>query len=322
MRKWLRVPGGMAILGLAALAGALVFDTPVKPPPLPASANPYAAVDFGDLPARRTYTARDGAALGYRLYEGGTSATVVLIHGAWDDGRGMHLLAKALRDTGASVIVPEMRGHGRSGRKGDIDYIGQLEDDLADLVRATRPLHPNASLSLTGFSLGGGFVLRVLAGPDEALFDRFIMVSPALPSDAPTNRPGGPISLTGPRAAVLRALTRLGIGWLDGLPVVVFSGIANVPSLTTSYSFRLATDFGPPPDYLDALRRSMKPAALLIGGNDELFYADRYAPLLRAVRPDLRIVVVPGVDHLGMVLTPQGIAAVRAAFAEMTAQPR
>lgn len=325
MRKWLSVPGGgVVIVALAALAGVVAFDAPVKPPPLPASDNPYAAVDFSDLPALRTYAARDGAKLGYRLYqgrlhEGGTSVTVVLVHGAWDDGTGMHLLAKALRDTGASVYVPVLRGHDHAGRPGDIDYIGQLEDDLADLVSTIRPLRPHSTFCLIGFSLGGGFVLRVLASPDEKLFDRFIMISPPLPPGAPTNRPGATITLTGPRAAVLTALTRLGIDWFDGLPVVTFAGIENVPFLTTSYSFRLATDFAPPPDYVDALRRSTKPAALLIGGDDELFYADRYAPLLRPVRPDLRISMVPGVHHLGMVLTPAGIAAVRKAFLDHTA---
>ena len=79
----------------------------------------------------------------------------------------MHPLAKALRDAGASVYVPVLRGHGNFGRSGDIDHIGQLEDDLADFIAVLRPLHPNASFSLIGFSSGGGFVLRVIATPDE-----------------------------------------------------------------------------------------------------------------------------------------------------------
>jgi alpha-beta hydrolase superfamily lysophospholipase len=65
--------------------------------------------------------------------------------------------------------VPGLRGHHNSGRSGDIDYIGQLEDDLADFVAVLRPLHPNASFTLIGFSSGGGFVLRVIAHPDETV---------------------------------------------------------------------------------------------------------------------------------------------------------
>ena len=64
----------------------------------------------------KTYAARDGAILGYRTYDGGAEQVVVLIHGSSDNGAGMHPLAKALRDAGASVYVPVLRGHGHSGR--------------------------------------------------------------------------------------------------------------------------------------------------------------------------------------------------------------
>src|ERR1700731_4552438 len=176
---WLFV--GVIVVVLAGLGAVLAFDTPVPPPPLASVSEPFAHVDFSDLPAVQTYPARDGTKLGYRVYEGGGAQVVVLIHGSSDDGAGLHPLAKALRDAGASVYVPALRGHGHFGRSGDIDHIGQLKDDLADFVAVLRPLHPNASFSLIGFSSGGGFVLRVIATPEEKLFDRFIMISPNLP---------------------------------------------------------------------------------------------------------------------------------------------
>jgi non-heme chloroperoxidase len=169
MRQVLWGLSGLIVVALAVLGGVLAFDAPAKPPPLASVSDPFAGVDFSDLPAVRTYPARDGAELGYRVYEGGSAQVVVLIHGSADDGSGMHPLAKALRDAGASVCVPGLRGHHNSGRSGDIDYIGQLEDDLADFVAVLRPLHPNASFTLIGFSSGGGFVLRVIAHPDETV---------------------------------------------------------------------------------------------------------------------------------------------------------
>ena len=36
---------------------------------------------------------------------------------------------------GCETYAVDIRGHGGSGTRGDITYIGQLEDDLADLVR-------------------------------------------------------------------------------------------------------------------------------------------------------------------------------------------
>jgi hypothetical protein len=41
--------------------------------------------------------------------------------------------------------------------------------------------------------------------------------------------------------------------------------------------------------------------------------------LFEAVRPDLRITIVPGIGHIGMTVAPAGIAAVRKSFLDLTA---
>ena len=321
MRKMLWIFVCLIVVVFGVFGVVLAFDAPVQPPPLASVSEPFANVDFSDLPAVQTYPARDGTKLGYRVYEGGGTQAVVLIHGSSDDGAGLHPLAKALRDAGASVYVPVLRGHGNFGRSGDIHYVGQLEDDLADFVAVLRSLHPGTSFSLIGFSSGGGFVLRVIAAPDEKLFDRFIMISPALPPGSPTIRPdtGGWVAVAKPRIIVLALLNRLGVDWFNGLPIVAFATSPKAPNLTSVYSFRLAVDFGAPRDYLAGLGRSKKPAALLVGGSDELFFPDRFAPLLGSARPDMPITIVPGIGHIGMTVSPQGIAAIRKSFLELTA---
>jgi hypothetical protein len=116
MRKVVWAFAGLIVVFLGALGAVLAFDAPMKPPPLASISEPFADVDFSDLPTVQTYAARDGAKLGYRVYEGGGAQVVVLIHGSSDDGAGMHPLAKTLRDAGASVYVPVVRGHGNFGR--------------------------------------------------------------------------------------------------------------------------------------------------------------------------------------------------------------
>lgn len=321
MRKILWILAGLIVIALGGLGAVVAFDAPVKPPTLASVSNPFANVNFSDLPAVQTYPARDGAKLGYRVYGGDGAQVVVLIHGSSDDGSGMHPLAKAIREAGATVYVPDVRGHGNTSRRGDIDYIGQLEDDLADFVATLRPLHPSASVSLIGFSSGGGFVLRAMASPYEKLFDRFVVISPALPPGAPTIRPGtgGWASLALPRIIGLAVLNRVGISRFNGLPIVAFATSPKAANLTGSYSYRLAIDFGATHDYLAALGRNTKPVALLVGDSDELFYPERFAPLFMPARPDLRITIVPGITHIGMTVAPEGIAAVRKSFLDLLA---
>ena len=98
----------------------------------------------------------------------------------------MHPLAQALAAQGFTVDALDMRGHGDSGKRGQINYIGQLEDDIADFVKAVPHAGPS---TLLGFSSGGGFVLRFAASAQQTLFDRYVLLSPYLHYNAPTAKP-------------------------------------------------------------------------------------------------------------------------------------
>lgn len=53
----------------------------------------------------------------------------------------------------AHVYTPDLRGHGIApAKRGDIDYIKQYEDDLADLIKLTKTKHPNSKLIMGGHS--------------------------------------------------------------------------------------------------------------------------------------------------------------------------
>jgi non-heme chloroperoxidase len=53
-----------------------------------------------------------------------------------------------VQQAGVTAYALDVRGHGASGRRGDIDYIGQLDDDLADFMAQIRADHPNAACAL------------------------------------------------------------------------------------------------------------------------------------------------------------------------------
>jgi non-heme chloroperoxidase len=300
------------VLGMA-LTAAIAFGT-ASPP----RAVQPRQIDLTELPPLSRYTARDGTQLGYRAYPGGGEQVAVLIHGSGTESSVMNALAKTLRAAGTTVYAPDLRGHGSSGRRGDIDYIGQLDDDLVDFVAAIRPAHAKAGMTLIGFSGGGAFTIRIAGGPHGDLFNRYIVIDPAIVYPSALARPnaGGWATPYIPRIVGLIVLNKIGIHWFDGLDAIVFAIPPGNENLTGVYSFRLAMNLNSS-DYFGALQRTRKPMALIAGGNDDQFYADRYAPTLQPAKPDLTVELVPGLDHVDMLMKPAALAALRRTFDTM-----
>jgi len=303
------------LLGLAALlvlivcgfAGVIAFSAPQAPPVLAAgdSVPGMAAWNFAAIPKPQRVTARDGAPLVYRLYPGQVDRAVVLVHGSTGSGLEMDKVARALQAEGATVYAIALRGHGGSGtRNGDVSYIGQLDDDLADLVKTVGLDKPGVRRTLMGFSAGGGFVLRTASGRNAALFDNYIAVSPYLGSDSPTNRPGtgGWTSVATPRIVALSLLSQAGLPWFQDLAVVHFATNAQADdNRTPVYSFRLLASLNIGRHWREALAHIRPPTQIVVGANDELFLADRFAPLMKEIDPRIGVTVLPGHGHLGMI---------------------
>src|ERR1700730_843492 len=163
------------LVSVAALGAVIAFGTTAPPRPVQPR-----QLDLAELPVLSRYTARDGTPLAYRAYRGGGEQVAVLLHGTGTESSVMNALAKTLHAAGTTVYAPDLRGHGSSGRRGDIDYIGQLDDDLVDFVATIRPEHANAEITLIGFSGGGAFTIRIAGGPHGDLFNRYIVIDPAI----------------------------------------------------------------------------------------------------------------------------------------------
>ena len=86
--------------------------------------------------------------------------------------------------------------------------IGQLDDDLADLVKGLGLDKPGVRRTLIGFSSGGGFVLRIAGGRQAGLFNDYLAISPYIGQDSPTNKPnsGGWAGVAVPRIIALSLL--------------------------------------------------------------------------------------------------------------------
>lgn len=271
--------------------------------------------------ARKTYTARDGAELSFTHVRSEGSADlplVIMIHGSGWYGGQFDRLAWSLRDV-AEVKAVTLRGHGGEPlRRGDIDYIGQFEDDIADLI-AEDPRSP----ILLGHSSGGGLVVRFAGGENGGKLRGAILLAPFLKHNAPTTRPdsGGWAHVLIRRIVGLSMLNNVGIHWLDQVTMIQFAMPQTVLEgplggyATTSYSWRLNTSFAPRSNYLKDIVE-LPPFLLIAGEKDEAMAADQYAPLMSEVTDKGSYFVVNGVAHLDIVDAAETEALIREYLSE------
>ncbi len=253
-------------------------------------------------------TMRDGFALQVREYPSSSPDVplVVFVHGSGWHGVQFDALARKISDR-ADVLVPDLRGHGaKPGVRGDISYIGQLEDDLADLIAARRK--DGQALILAGHSSGGGLVVRFAGGPHGAQMDGAVLMAPFLKYDAPMTRPnsGGWAQVMVRRVIGLSILNTFRIRALNHLTVIQFAMPRAVldgplgPTATTAYSYRLNTSFAPRARYLKDVA-ALPRFVLIVGAMDEAFDAALYAPTMREATDKGSYVIVPSIGHLDIV---------------------
>ncbi|WP_321926449.1 alpha/beta hydrolase [Paraburkholderia guartelaensis] len=304
------------LAAIAAAAIALVKGGPRQPEPLDSINAPFKEVDFSDLPALRRYTARDGASLAWRAYlpqAGAPQACVVLIHGSSASSASLHPLARQFAAAGYAACVPDVRGHGESGRKGTIAYIGQLEDDLEDLLAALPAELAALPKTLIGFSSGGGFALRFAGGARQRLFERYMLLAPFLHHKARTtrNEVGGWVSVGIPRLVVLAMFNGLHIRVFNHLPTIAYALAPEVrDELTPQYSFNLMQNFRPHDDYRADIRGARQPLHVLAGTEDEVFHAREYAAAFEEAGAHVPVTLVPGSGHIGLTLDAPAIATI------------
>jgi pimeloyl-ACP methyl ester carboxylesterase len=317
------IVAGAACIGgmfLAGIATALYFVAIPEPP----IGEPKDVFDFTsmrripteiDPPSLRRFPARDGEQLAYRVYESTSERILIFIHGSSYHGGGYHALASAISLGGiAKVILPNLRGHYQSGRRrGDVDYIGQLEDDLDDLIKFMRAERLTGPITLGGHSSGGGLAIRFAGGAHAADVSSYLLLAPIIPR-SPSVRggtAGGWAMLHWRRLYGLLALNAIGIHGFDGLPIVEF----NKPpkywdgTETLSYSYRLNASYHPRYNYQADIRALGGQVLVLVGANDEAIDPAALRTLIAANDPQAQIKIMPDINHFGIFSDPAALKA-------------
>jgi non-heme chloroperoxidase len=305
---------GGAVLGLALLAaiGTALTFVASRFPPIEEPRDVFGFTSMRrpateiDPPSLRRFAARDGEQLAYRVYDSTADRLLIFVHGSSYHGAGYHALAAHLSLSGAAkVVLPNVRGHYQSGRhRGDVDYIGQLEDDLADLVQFLRGEGLRGPVTVGGHSSGGGLAIRFAGGPHKDLASSFLMLAPVVPR-APSVRSGtagGWANLHFRRLYGLLALNAIGIHGFDGLPIIEFNKPAKFwdGTETLSYSYRLNMSYHPRYDYAADLKALGSNALAMVGADDEAIDPPALRDLFAANAPSARVEILPQVNHFGI----------------------
>jgi len=249
---------------------------------------------------------RDNYEIFSRIYKSENKDVLILIHGSGSDSRYLANLADSIAKANiATVLTPDMRGHGRnSGKRGDIDFIGQLENDLEDLILFSKKNLGAKKIILAGHSSGGGFVLRFIGNPKNSKVDKAILLAPYLGHEAPTVKPnsGGWVQVAMKRIIGLSMLNNVGIKTLNKLPVLFFNRPANLNDKlqVPFYSFNMTMNFNPK-NYKEEIANIDIPCLVLVGKQDESFYPEQFPIVFDTAKKYVRVEIVEGVKHLDIV---------------------
>lgn len=295
----------------SVVASALWGQGPMKEP-----AEPFRFAELFPLreqirqmPPLEPFQARDGTTLSFRRYAAESKVHAMLLHGSSGHSAYLHPFARYLSEARvANVYALDLRGHGPGPqRRGDIDYIGQLEEDLADLIGVIKSEAGNDSRFVVGgHSSGGGLALRFGGSMYGHLASGILLLAPYLGHNAPMvkKNAGGWASPNLPRIAGLSALNGLGINRYNGARVLKF----NLPEQyrngyeTLEYSFRLMKGMHPD-DYRQSLQNTRARLLILVGTEDEAFHAAEFESGILPYKADARIACVDGGSHLGIIMS-------------------
>jgi non-heme chloroperoxidase len=303
---------GMVVLALLPLGAALAMiawpppaeETQLAKPSHELEAFLKTAPRFQPAEVQH-YTARDGVERPYRQYDGAGKDALIFLHGSTGDSRYLALLSRRIAArTGLTVVTPDMRDHGFAPqRRGDDDYVGQQEHDIADLITALRARNFKR-IFIGGHSLGGGAMIRYAAGSETPRADGLILLAPFINQASPAAFPsaGGWATPYVPRLIGIGILQRYKISAFDSLPVLRFrTPPGSRDGVETSlYSWRLWMSVTPRADWKKDIAHLSIPTLVIGAADDSIFRSEGYPEVFTMARK-ADVQIVPNQTHFNLV---------------------
>ncbi|MFN8253082.1 MAG: alpha/beta fold hydrolase [Ferruginibacter sp.] len=270
---------------------------------------------------------RDGKKLFANKFSNASTNTIILLHGVLSSSYTMNRTAGLLREaTKADVFALDFRGHGQSeGIAGDVAYIDQYADDLADVIAAIRKSKPTGKIIIAGHSMGGGIALRYAMKKNTTKVDGYLLFAPLLGDNAPTlPKPAATTDTTTEpflklhiqRIIGLHLYNSIGIHQYDSLPVLFFNLPKEMP--LTQYTYRSNKSMSPA-DYAAGLKSVKSPLLVIAGSKDEAFVSSAFQPAVQKYSKGKTIIVAEA-SHNGIRHSHEAMKAVHTWFSKFFKQ--
>jgi alpha-beta hydrolase superfamily lysophospholipase len=325
-KRLLRISRIAILAILAVYAGAALVLVNLPDPEFKPATGPTATVEMSEM-FKQAYAnepdkfiMRDKAELFAQRFLSDSNLTVIVLHGVLASSYLMNRTSGMLHDAvDAEVFALDFRGHGQSaGRPGDVDYINQYVDDLADVVAEIRKRKPGGKIVLAAHSMGGGIALRYALKESAPAVDGYLLFSPHLGFTSPTI-PKEPatkekiekvaaepfVKLHLARTLGCIMLNAVGITHYNDRPTLFFNLPTEFP--LRQYSFRGAASMAPD-DYRAALKAVHQPLLVIVGSKDDAFLADQFKPVVTKYSAG-EVILVAGATHDGVCYNAEAMAA-------------
>ncbi|MCD2172001.1 alpha/beta hydrolase [Rhizobium sp. C4] len=280
------------------------------------------AAESAAIPRVENFEARDRSLLGFRHYRSKeqTRLKLYLVHAeTWDDLQFTALATGlAYRAGTADVFTFDLRGHGQNPlHRGDVDYVGQPTDDLADLIRATSA--PGDVIVIGGHSAGAAVAARLAVAPGRIKLNGLLLLAPILSPDFSANRPalGGWALPLKARVAALELQNALGFHWSDreiavqyAIPEAVWEGPLGY-SVTSDYTWRFVQSMQLPSNNGAEFARIRAPYLAVVGSDDEVIDAAKLEPAMKTLNKHGEYAVLAQETHFSLVNSQQTLAIIQ-----------
>lgn len=177
--------GAAARFAAASLAGLALAVSGACTPTVQRAGSPLADYQGPHFDVRtERFFSFDGAELGLTAWvppEGRDPHAVIIgLHGMNDYANTFYLAGPWFAERGVAVYAYDARGFGRSPNRGLWPGQDLLMEDLRTAVATARRMHPNASVTVVGDSMGAAAAIATFGAENPPHIDRLVLAAPAV----------------------------------------------------------------------------------------------------------------------------------------------